>query len=62
VARAIATGVTDAAEAIDRLAGLGIDMDEVDTTLEEQDAASFRDSFARAPGALEARNGQLAHS
>jgi transaldolase len=60
VKRTIDTGVTDAAEAMEQLAGLGIDMDDVGRTLEEQGVASFHDSFAHVLGALKAKTGQLA--
>jgi len=60
VKRTIDTGVADAAEAMEQLAGLGIDMDDVGRTLEEQGVASFHDSFAPVLGALKAKTGQLA--
>lgn len=53
-------GVTDAAAAMEQLAGAGIDLDDVGSTLEEQGVASFHDSFAHVLGALEAKAGQLA--
>jgi transaldolase len=60
VARSIDTAVTGAAETIERLAGLGIDMDDVGAALEEQGVASFHASFAHVLAALEAKTGQLA--
>lgn len=45
---------------MEQLAGLGIDMDDVGCTLEEQGVASFHDSFAHVLGALKAKTGQLA--
>jgi transaldolase len=59
VARTIDTGVTGAAEVIERLAGLGIDMDDVGSTLEEQGVASFHDSFGHVLAALRAKTSQL---
>jgi transaldolase len=60
VVRTIDTGVADAAEAMEQLAALGIDMDDVGAALEEQGVASFHDSFAHVLAALEAKTGQLA--
>ena len=60
VERTIDTGVEVAAEAMEQLAGAGIDMDDVGRTLEEQGVAGFHESFAHVMGALEAKVGQLA--
>ena len=60
LARAIDTGVADAAGVMEQLGGLGIDMDDVGRTLEEQGVASFHDSFAHVLGALAAKASQLA--
>lgn len=61
VARSIDTDDGPAAEIMDRLARLGIDMDQVGGTLEDQGVASFHDSFAHVLGALGAKAGRLAH-
>ena len=58
--RTLDTGISGAAEVIEQLAGLGIDMDGVGSALKEQGVASFHDSFARVLAALGARTGQLA--
>jgi transaldolase len=60
VARTIDTAVTGAVEMMERLAGLGIDKDDVGAALEEQGVASFHDAFAHVLAALEAKTGQLA--
>jgi transaldolase len=62
VDRSIDAGVTDAAETMARLSELGIDMDDVGRTLEEQGVASFHESFAHVLAALEAKAGRLAAS
>jgi transaldolase len=59
VARTIDTDVEAAADVMERLAGLGVDIDDVGRTLEEQGVASFHESFAHVLGALEAKAGQL---
>ncbi|HZC99549.1 MAG TPA: transaldolase [Actinomycetes bacterium] len=60
LARAIDTGVDEAAEVLRRLAAVGIDMDDVGRTLEAAGVASFHESFAAVLGALEAKTRQLA--
>jgi transaldolase len=60
VLRTIDTGVTDAAQTMERLAALGIDMDDVGTTLEAHGVASFEASFAHVRAALQAKTGKLA--
>jgi transaldolase len=60
VARTIDTGTEAAAGAMDGLGRLGIDMDGVGTTLEDQGVASFHASFAHVLAALEAKAGRLA--
>jgi len=62
VHRTIDAGVQDAAQSMERLAALGIDMDDVGTTLEEQGVASFQESFAHVRAALEAKVAKPAHS
>lgn len=52
--------VTEAAEAMERLANLGIDMDDVGVTLENQGVAGFHNSFAHVLAALDAKTAQLA--
>jgi len=55
VARTIDADVGEASEDMNRLADLGIDIDDVGHTLEEQGVASFHESFAHVLGALEAK-------
>ena len=55
VARTIDTGVDEAAGVMEQLAGLGVDMDDVGRTLEDQGVASFHESFAHVLRALEAK-------
>ena len=62
VARTIDTGVSAAAETMEQLAGLGVDMDDVGSTLEKQGVASFHEAFAHVLGVLEAKAGRLPHS
>ena len=52
VARTIDTHVDEAAEVMRRLAGVGIDMDDVGSVLEEQAIAAFEQSFKSAQAAL----------
>lgn len=61
VARTIDTDVEAAAGVMTRLARLGIDMDDVGRTLEDQGVASFHDSFRHVLSALEAKASWLAH-
>jgi transaldolase len=60
VARTIDADVEEASEVMDRLADLGIDIDDVGQTLEEQGVASFHESFASVLGALEAKAASIA--
>jgi len=59
--RSIDTDVAGAAEVMEQLARVGIDMDDVGRALEEQGVASFHESFAHLLGALVAKATQLAH-
>jgi len=52
--------VDEAAAVLAALPGLGIDMDDVGTTLEDQGVAAFHASFADVLSALEAKAKQLA--
>jgi transaldolase len=53
-------GAVDAAEAVmAALAKVGVDMDDVGLSLEEQGMAGFHQSFAHVLGALEAKARQL---
>ncbi|HEV2372002.1 MAG TPA: transaldolase [Streptosporangiaceae bacterium] len=61
VARTIDTGTEAAAQVMDGLAGLGIDMDDVGHTLEDLGVASFHESFAHVLRTLQAKAVQLAH-
>jgi transaldolase len=58
--RTIDVGAGEAAEVMQRLAAVGVDMDDVGRTLEEAGVASFHESFAGVLEALEARARQLA--
>ena len=60
VARTIDTGVEDAATVMDRLAAVGIDMDDVGVTLEGKGVAGFHESFAHVLDTLTAKAGPLA--
>ncbi|MFN2569609.1 MAG: transaldolase [Candidatus Dormibacteria bacterium] len=60
VARTIDRNVEEAAEVMDKLASLGVDMDEVGTTLEDQGVSSFHESFQEVLEALEAKSRTLA--
>ena len=60
LARSIDSGVDDAGAVMDRLAEVGVDMDDVGRTLEDQGVASFHQSFAHVLQALEAKARQLA--
>jgi transaldolase len=55
LSRTIDTKVTEAAEVMRRLAGAGIDMEDVGTTLEEQGIAAFYKSFQGVLAALAAK-------
>jgi transaldolase len=58
LARSIDTDTAAAAEVIDRLAGLGIDLAMVGRSLEDQGVASFHQSFTRTLQALQAKAGR----
>ena len=60
VARSIDRGVDDAEAVMDRLAEVGVDMDDVGRTLEDQGVAGFHQSFAHVLQALEGKARQLA--
>ncbi len=59
VSRSIDAGLDDATEVMDRLAAVGIDLDDVGRTLEEQGVASFHDSFAHVLNTLDGKLRQL---
>jgi transaldolase len=60
IARTIDSGVEDAGVVMDRLAEVGVDMDDVGRTLEDQGVAGFHQSFAHVLEALETKARQLA--
>ena len=60
LARSIDRGVDDACAVMDKLAEVGVDMDDVGRTLEDQGVASFHQSFAHVLQALEHKARQLA--
>jgi transaldolase len=60
LARTIDSGVDGAEAAMDRLAEVGVDMDDVGRALEDQGVASFHQSFAHVLQALESKARQLA--
>jgi transaldolase len=60
MARTIDRGVEDAGVVMDRLAEVGVDMDDVGRTLEDQGVASFHQSFAHVLQVLESKARQLA--
>jgi transaldolase len=60
IARTIDVGGNDAGAVMDRLAEIGVDMDDVGRTLEDQGVASFHQSFAHVLQALESKARQLA--
>ena len=60
IARTIDSGVDDAGAVMDRLAEVGVDMDDVGHTLEGQGVASFHQSFVHVLKALEGKARQLA--
>jgi transaldolase len=60
VARTIDRGVDDAGAVLRALAEVGVDMDDVGRTLEDQGVASFHQSFVHVLQALEAKAGQPA--
>jgi transaldolase len=60
LARSIDRGVDDASEVLRALAEVGVDMDDVGRTLEDQGVASFHQSFAHVLQVLETKARQLA--
>jgi transaldolase len=60
IARSIDSGVAHAEAVMDRLAEIGVDMDDVGRTLEDQGVAGFHQSFAHVLQALETNARQLA--
>jgi transaldolase len=60
ISRTIERGVDHARAVMDTLAEVGVDMDDVGRTLEEQGVASFHQSFAHVLQALEGKARQLA--
>ncbi|HEV8165011.1 MAG TPA: transaldolase family protein, partial [Actinomycetota bacterium] len=60
VARTIDSDVDHAEAVMDRLAEVGVDMDDVGRTLEDQGVASFHQSFAHVLEALQTKARQLA--
>jgi transaldolase len=60
LARTIDRGVEDAEAVMDRLAEVGVDLDDVGRTLEDQGVASFSQSSAQVLEALETKARQLA--
>ena len=60
IARTIDSGVAHAQAVMDRLAEVGVDMDDVGRTLEDQGVGSFHQSFAHVLQALEHKARQLA--
>lgn len=59
VSRTIDRAVEEAASVLDRLAGVGIDMEEVGITLEDQGVAAFHESFAHVLQTLDAKGRRL---
>jgi len=60
VERTIDKGVDDAERVLRQLAEVGVDMDDVGLTLEDQGVAGFHDSFAHVLAALETKAERLA--
>jgi transaldolase len=60
LARTIDTGVDNAPAVLHRLAAVGVDMNDVGRTLEDQGVASFHESFAHVLSALDTKARQLA--
>jgi transaldolase len=60
LARTIDRGVDDASAVMNRLAEVGVDMDDVGRTLEDQGVTSFHQSFAHVLQVLETKARQLA--
>lgn len=59
LARTIDTGVEEAAEVMRQLAAVGVDMDDVGLTLEDQGVASFHAAYREVLAALVAKTGPL---
>jgi transaldolase len=59
LARTIDTGVEQAAEVMRCLTAVGVDMDDVGTTLEDQGIAGFHESYRQVHSALTAKTRQL---
>lgn len=55
LARTIDTGVEEARELMERLAALGVDMDDVGRRLEDEGVASFHESFTHVLGVLDTK-------
>lgn len=60
LARTVDTGTEDAEAVMNGLAGVGVDMDDVGRTLEDQGVASFHESFQHVLGVLDAKAHALA--
>jgi transaldolase len=60
VERTIDTQVDEARDVMRDLEAIGVDMDDVGLTLEDEGVASFHESFRHVLGALEAKADQLA--
>jgi transaldolase len=60
VAPTASARVAEAAQVMERLAAIGIDMEDVGHTLEEQGVATFHESFAHVLASLETKADQLA--
>jgi transaldolase len=60
LARTIDSGVAHAEAVVDRLAGVGVDLDDVGRTLEDHGVAGFHQSFAHVLQALEGKARRLA--
>jgi transaldolase len=60
LARTIDRGVDDASAVMDKLAEVGVDMDDIGRTLEDQGVTSFHQSFAHVLQVLETKARQLA--
>src|SRR5204862_5297168 len=60
IARTIDRDADEAAAVLDRLAGVGVDMDDVGLTLEDQGVAGFHESFAHLLATLDTKARHLA--